>query len=69
MRGDLYSIEEGVLVLQQGACILWQGLQITALLPILLQAEQGGGVAGLIEPVIQLPHLHTVQSSINQSID
>ena len=37
----LDCIEEGVLVLEEGACVFRQGVQVAAVLPILLQAQQG----------------------------
>ena len=54
----LDCIEEGVLVLQEGACVFWQGVQVAAVLSVLLQAQQSRGVARLIEAVVQVTHLH-----------
>ena len=58
----LDCIEQGVLVLQEGACVFRQGVQVAAVLPVLLQAQQGRGVARLVEAVVQVTHLHIMSA-------
>ena len=64
-RQHLDCIEEAVLVLQQGASLIRQGLQVAAVLPKLLQAQQSTGAAGLIEAVVQVPHLQGIASLVH----